>query len=155
MLQWCRPSQVGSLLFCVGCLMQGHQALAEKHDRAFRTPVHFLATGTSIHLGIGNSEDVYLAAIVVAPRSPEEALIRLVDDYAPYQMALSSEALKSGVTLRLRRDRTCDVAYGQMILRTAPGDPEALLPGRMGYVPLLPRRVESREIVPCYRTVRR
>lgn len=66
-------------------------------------------------------------------------LVRLVDYYARYPCAPSSKEVWTGLTLRLRRDRAFDVAYGHMVLRAAPGDPKAILPEAFEYHFLLPR----------------
>lgn len=118
--------------------------------------VRFLATSTSVHDGDGQWEDVYLAAVLPASSSGG-FLVRLVDDYPSYRASLPREELTSGavVALRLRRDPGCDRPYGEIPLRTAPGEPLAVFPARLGFQPALPNPVEPSQILPCYRTVRR
>jgi hypothetical protein len=127
---------------------------------AGRTPflkahVHFLATSTSVHSGLGTNQDVYL--VEVTPHGADETILaRLIDEYPPYRATLSSKLLTSpeGATLKIRRDRACDISFAQMPLRTAPGDPMAILPERLGFQPRLSNPVEPKEVLPCYRTVR-
>lgn len=130
-------------------------ASTARHPPTLKARVRFLATGTSIHSGLGTSQDVYLVDLM--PRGSGEAILaRLIDEYPPYRVALSSEILKpsEGTTLKVRRDDTCDTAFGLMPLRTAPGDPMAILPNRLGYQPHLSNSVRPEENLPCYRVVR-
>lgn len=97
--------------------------------------------------------DVYLAEIVLHKGS-EPVLARLVDEYNNLDAPISVVALTSatGATLRVRRDRQCDMPYAQMQLRTAPGDPMAILHERLGYQPQLSQTPQPTELLPCYRT---
>jgi len=132
----------------VGMAAAGHTPVLKAH-------VHFLATSTSVHSGLGRNQDVYL--VELTPHGADETiLVRLIDEYPPYRATLSSNFLTSpeGATLKIRRDRTCDTAFAKIPLRTAPGDPMAILPERLGFQPRLSNPVEPKEILPCYRTVR-
>jgi hypothetical protein len=101
------------------------------------------------------NQDVYLAEIVPVTEG-EPAFLRLVDEYPYYIPPLSHDALISvtGTTLRVQRDAQCDLPYGSLLLRTAPGDQLAIFPAKLSYKPQLRRAPEPDQMVPCYRTVR-
>jgi hypothetical protein len=122
--------------------------------RASKMHVHFLATSTSVREHLGQSQDVYLIEITTENDGP--VLARLVDQYPPYGAPLSSEVLTSstGTTLKITRDRMCDIGFAQMPLRTAPGDPMAILAESLGFRPRLARAIAPSEVLPCYRTVK-
>lgn len=130
-------------------------AIAAVHVHSVKAHLHFLATSTSVHSELGTNQDIYLAEITL-PRSDETILVRLIDEYPPYRLTLSSEILSSpdGAVLKVRRDKMCDRALTQMPLRTAPGDPLAILPQRLRYQPQLPGSIDPEMVLPCYRTVR-
>lgn len=132
-------------------------ARGQRQERAFKTTVRFLATSTSFHTDLGESQDVYLVSVALDPQSGEWTLARLVDEFPPYRTALPSRDLQSGspMRLRVRRDASCDLVYAQMRLRTAPGDPMAILPEPLGFTPALDEYPRPTELLPCYRTVRR
>jgi hypothetical protein len=123
--------------------------------RPIKAHVHFLATSTCVRGTRGMNEDVYLAEIATQPDS-DAKLVRLVDEYLNYRPALLAESLtsKEGTTLRITRDTRCDLPYSRMLLRTAPGDPMAVIPVKLSYKPQLLRTPEPDEILPCYRTAR-
>ena len=102
------------------------------------------------------SEDVYLAEVEFPRRGGEEVLARVVDDYAAYEGPISSDTLKSAhyAQFRLLRDATCDRVFADMPLRTAPGDPTALLLVPLQFQPELPQSVQPQQILPCYRVAR-
>ena len=133
------------------------RAIRRSKNPILKAQVRFLATSTSIHAGIGRKQDVYLVEITQPGFSGQSTLARLIDDYPPYRVAIPREQLTSElpVSFRLRRDRTCDASFALIPLRTAPGDPMAILPERLGFEPALPRPVRPDEALPCYRTVRR
>lgn len=126
------------------------------HSGSLIAEVRFLATSTSVRSGYYDSEDIYLAQVEFTRRGESPAFARLVDDYAPSVRPISPDILKSlePTRLRLRRDKSCDVAYDDMPLRAAPGDPIAILPAKLGYLPKLPEAVQPEQILPCYRIVR-
>ena len=126
-----------------------------KSPKYIRAQVHFLATSTSTRSSFGDNYDNYLIAIKTVDGSGPE-LARLEDIYPPYQSALPEKILKSSgsVKLKVKRDRSCDVAYGDMPLRTAPGDPAAILPERLGYHPLLAKVPDAKVVLSCFRVVR-
>lgn len=128
---------------------------AVRRPHPTKAQVHFLATSTSVHSGLGTSQDVYLVEVAQRGRG-ETILARLIDEYPPYRVALSSDILTSteGVSLKIKRDQTCDIAFGLMPLRTAPGDQMAILPMRLDFQPRLSNPVHPDNILPCYRTVR-
>lgn len=117
--------------------------------------MRFLATSTSVHSALGTNQDVYLAEITLRG-SNETTLARLIDEYPPYRVMLSDDFLSSadGITLKVRRDKMCDRALTKMPLRTAPGDPLAILPQRLRYQPQLSYSIDPEVVLPCYRTVR-
>jgi hypothetical protein len=84
-------------------------------------------------------------------------LIRLVDTYPNEWPPLSREVLKSdaGTVLPVKRDAECDRPFGEMLLRTAPGDPMAILQERLGYRPPLDWTPAPGTVLPCYRVLRR
>lgn len=130
-------------------------ALASGHSHSLKANVQFLATSTAVHTGVGTSQDVYLV-IITMRRSNEAILARLVDEFPPYRTVLSSEVLTSadGSSLKIRRDATCDRAFRQIPLRTAPGDPIGILPERLGFHPSVLDRLGPEAVLPCYRTER-
>ena len=125
------------------------------HPRQFKARTRFLATSTCIRGTWGFNLDVYLAEIVPHHKA-EPVLVQLIDEYRNLDPPLAYEALTSpsGTTLRIRRDRQCDMPYAQIQLRTAPGDPTAILFERLGYQPQLPKTPEPHELIPCYRIAR-
>ena len=126
-----------------------------KSPKYMRAHVRFLATSTSTRSSIGENYDVYLIKIKTAD-GPGPEFARLEDIYPPYQTALPEAILRSSgwVQLKVKRDRNCDVAFGEMPLRTAPGDPSAILNERLGYRPHLTEPPGAAQVLPCFRTVR-
>ena len=126
------------------------------HKRGQKARVRFPATSTLVRGTWGQNEDTYLAELSLS-HDTESALVRLVDAYPNEAPPLSREELTSqpGTVLRVNRDSQCDRPFAQMLLRTAPGDPMAILPERLGYRPPMDRTPEPNELLPCYRTVRR
>lgn len=140
-----------ALLMTMAC----STASAWRHERGQRVRVRFLSTSTLIRGTFGQNEDVYFAQVFTR-HGDEPYLIRLVDAYPNEAPTLSFAVLISdaGMLLRIRRDQQCDRAFGEMLLRTAPGDPMAILPERLGYRPPLKRTPVPETILPCYRTAR-
>jgi hypothetical protein len=118
--------------------------------------VRFLATSTVIRTWGAPNEDTYLAELTFIPKD-DPLVVRLIDSYPNVASPLSKGTLASaeGQILKVRRDMNCDRTYGKMILRTAPGDPMAILPERLGYQPSMNPAPASEMILPCYRIVRR
>jgi hypothetical protein len=141
-----------SLLIIVTC----STAFAWTHKKGQKARVTFLATSTLIRGTFGPNEDTYLAELSL-DKDSEHVLIRLIDAYPNEAPPLSQQDLiaPSGITLRVRRDFECDRPYGQMIIRTAPGDPMAILPVRLEFQPQLERVPSSNARLPCYRIARR
>jgi hypothetical protein len=125
------------------------------HLRPFKAHTHFLATSTCIRGTWGLNRDVYLAEIMPDKQS-EILLVRLIDEYRNLDPPLSVDTLTSatGTTMKIRRDAQCDIPYVQMQLRTAPGDPMAILHERLRYQPQLGRTPAPTDIIPCYRNIR-
>lgn len=126
------------------------------HKSEQKAKVHFLATSTFIRGTWGWNKDIYLAQILL-PKENEATLVRLVDAYPNEFPPLSREVQisQSGTFLRVERDSECDLPFGQMLLRTAPGDPMAILPTRLDYRPQLPKTPAPNDVLPCYRTLRK
>lgn len=118
--------------------------------------MRFLATSTSVRSSIGESQDVYLVEIGFSRSSAGSSIGCLIDEYPPYRASISRIMLRSetAMTLRVRRDHQCDRAYVAMPIRTAPGDPMAILPVPLSFSRVLPHAVQPDDILPCYRTVR-
>lgn len=136
--------------------MTATTAGAWPHRHGQKARVRFLATSTLIRGTWGPNEDTYLAQLLL-PKQNETVLVRLVDAYPNEWPPLARDILRSdaGTLLAVKRDAECDRPFGEILLRTAPGDPMALLPERLGYQPLLDRTPASGTILPCYRVLRR
>lgn len=143
-------------VIAIGLVLLGTIPLCgQPHARIQRLQVHFLATSTSIHGKEAGSEDVYL--VELTDENGRIGLARLVDQYPDYRLPLSRAAISSseGQHLQLLRDPACDVALKNLPLRTAPGDPVAVLPERLRFEPNLPPNVAQDAPLPCFRVVRK
>ena len=122
-----------------------------------RALVCFVATSTSIHDSYSGSEDVFLAEAQIGRNTTPPILIKLVDQYPVYRVPISPQILRSttGTWLHLRRDPECDVSFFEMPLRTAPGDPTAILAEPLVFRPQLPLSTTPDAILSCYHVVRR
>jgi hypothetical protein len=131
-------------------------AAGQRHAHVLKAQVHFLATSTSVHSGEGQNQDIYLIELMGSAPGGRPTFARLVDEYPSYRAALARSTLvsESSRVFRLRRDPDCDGLITQMPLRTAPGDPAAVLPERLDYRPDLPSAVPPDTLLPCYRLVR-
>jgi hypothetical protein len=127
-----------------------------KSFHPFKAHTRFVATSTCIRGTWRFNLDVYLAEIL-SKKGSETVLARLIDEYGNLEAPISVSALTSatGTYLRVKRDRQCDMPYAQIQLRTAPGDPMAILHERLGYEPQLSKVPQPNEVMSCYRTVRR
>jgi hypothetical protein len=139
------------LFIAVSASMAG----AWPHKHGHKVRVRFLATGTLVRGTWGQNEDTYLAELSLS-HDTESVLVRMVDAYPNEAPPLSHAVLtsNSGTVLRVRRDSECDRPYAQMLLRTAPGDPMAILRERLNYVPQLDRTMDPKALLPCYRIAR-
>jgi hypothetical protein len=136
-------------------ILPGIIAAKTPQSRPLKVRVHFLATAASLRETWGTNEDTYLAEI--APHGGSiPVLVQLIDEYLTFEPPLSFDSLTSttGTALRIIRDARCDIPYSQMQLRTAPGDPKALLHERLNYQPRVDERPQADTILPCYRTIR-
>jgi len=117
--------------------------------------VRFLAASTLLRFTIGQNQDSYLAELSFKGQEAG-ALVRLIDAYPSYAPPLSNETLRSrhGIAMRVSRDPVCDIRFGDLLLRAAPGDPVGIVPGKLVYSPQLERMPARDDIIPCYRTVR-
>lgn len=132
-------------------------ATAATHSlHSSRALVRFVATSTSIRSSYAGSEDVFLAEASFGKEAESPILVKLVDRYPPYKAPIKLETLVSppGTWLHLRRDVECDVALSAMPLRTAPGDPTAVLAESLVFRPQLPPSAKPDSMLPCYRIVR-
>lgn len=139
------------LFIAVSASMAG----AWPHKRGHKVQVRFVATSTLVRGTWGQNEDIYLAELSLS-HDTESVLVRLIDAYPNEAPPLSREILMSdsGILLRVRRDSECDRPSAQMLLRTAPGDPMAILLERLEYEAPSDRKPNPERILPCYRTVR-
>jgi len=128
---------------------------AWRHKSWQNARVRFLATSTLIRIWGGPNEDTYLAQLTFMPND-DPLVVRLVDSYPNLALPLPRVALTSedGSIVKVRRDMSCDRPYSKIILRTAPGDPMAILPERLGYLPSMDQTPTPEMILPCYRVVR-
>lgn len=128
---------------------------ARPHKHGQKAWVRFLANSTLIRSTWAQNEDTYLAQVEFR-RDDEKILVRLVDAYPNETVPLSIDMLTAdaGTVLRVVRDRRCDRPYGEMSLRTAPGDTMAILLQPLHYRPHLNATPAPDAILPCYRTVR-
>lgn len=138
------------------CSCSPLRASPGRREQIVRAQIHFLAESTLWRTTAGQNEDSYLADLSSRAKSGE-CLIRLVDTYPAFAPPLSGDLLKSerGATLRVRRDPDCDIRYGHLLLRAAPGDLIGILPVKLIYSPKLDSDPGPSAIIPCYRTVRR
>lgn len=125
------------------------------HKPGQKALVRFLATSTVIHSAAGSNEDTYLAELTLAPQEVP-LLARLIDSFPSAASPLSKEVLISpkGSVLRVVRDTSCDRPYSKIILRTAPGDPMAIMREPLSYQPPMDTIPAPDTILPCYRLVR-
>jgi hypothetical protein len=132
-------------------------ALARRPDKPIKAEIRFLADSTIVRSGYGENEDIYLVMLTAKRGESKAVLARLVDRYPPSGAPISSEALASEEATRfqVRRDRRCDIAYGDLVLRTRPGDPFAILPEKLGFKPELSTPTDPGDVLPCYRVVRK
>ncbi len=116
--------------------------------------VRFVAQSMSFRTTWAYSEDVYLVEIHPS-KNGQPYYGKLLDAYQglgrplPLQMVTS----KSPITMKIARDSSCDVRYGNMLIRSAPGDPVALLPGKFTYESSETKSIPKDTMIPCYRTV--
>jgi hypothetical protein len=147
-------TQMIYLAIIVAVLTTSVEAWAHKNGQ--KALVRFLATSTVIHSAAGGSnEDTYLAELTLAPQGAP-LLTRLIDSYPSAASALSKEVLTSanGSELRVVRDMSCDRPYSKIILRTAPGNPMAIMREPLGYQPAMLTIPAPDTVLPCYRLVR-
>lgn len=148
-----RASQIGTIFVVMTLAAAGAGAWPHQHGQKAR--VHFLAISTVIRGTWGPNEDTYLAQLLFLKQN-EVVLVRLVDANPNECPPLAQEVLTSdaGALFPVKRDAECDRPFGELLLRTAPGDPMAILPERLGYRPPLERMPMLETILPCYRVLR-
>jgi hypothetical protein len=131
-----RLSQTAAALWMITTIAVS--AGAWPHKQGEKALVRFLATSTLFRTTRGTNEDAYLAEMK-RPKKNERILVRLMDAYPNRFAPLSRAVLQSpsGTVLIVKRDIECDRPFGQILLRTAPGDPMAILPERMSYTPAM------------------
>ena len=131
------------------------QANAWPHKLGKKARVTFVAAGTLIRGTWGQNEDTYLVSLVFS-KGTEPVLARLVDTYPNEWPSISFDALTApgGTVMRVKRDPRCDVLFGQMPLRAAPGDLMAVLPVKLTYRPQLERLPPPNAVLPCYHRMR-
>lgn len=149
--------RVSAICLTATMILSGLYATAStRRGKPERRTVVFLATGSLVRGTVGYNEDTYLAEFVPASGN-DRMIIRLVDDYPNYAPPLSAEVLTSGTgtALKVKRDKECDVPYFAMPLRTAPGDPMAIIPEKLSFRPKLDPPIDLTTVLECYRVVRR
>jgi hypothetical protein len=129
---------------------------AQARTRVEKAHVRFLATSTLVRGTYGYNQDVFLVELRFTAHG-ESLLAQLIDEYPNLSPPLAARDLRSpsGIVFWVRRDAKCDLPYGEVLLRTAPGDPMALLHERLGYQPHLEKTPQPDEILPCCRTAKR
>lgn len=140
----------------IALVLSANVAGAWHRKRGEKVQIHFLATSTLIRNTWGQNEDTYLAQLLF-PKQNEAVLVRLVDVYPNEWPPISRDVLisQSATPIRVKRDSGCDLPFSQMLLRTAPGDPLAILPERLRYVPVMDKMPAMGKNIPCYRILRR
>jgi hypothetical protein len=127
-------------------------AWARHGSRAVKANVRFVAASTFLRGTWGLNQDTYLAEMTISSRRDEPFLVRLVDEYPNELPALAHNVVTSpsGTTLRVLRDNECDRPFHQMLIRTAPGDPLAILLEPLSYQPhleIIPHRTRSCHVI--------
>jgi len=147
-------AKVGMIVLLAGVSSSPLKAWPHKHGH--KVQVRFLATSTLVRGTWAQNEDTYLAELNLS-HGTESVLVRLVDAYPNEAPPLSREVLtsQSGTALRVNRDAECDRPFGEMPLRTAPGDPMAILLEPLSYHPPLHWTPATGMILPCYQILRR
>jgi len=123
---------------------------------AHKARMGFLATSTLTRGTWGRNEATYLAELTFTPESDPLSICLVGSDgneVPPLPRAVLNSA--SGTTSKVRCDSDCDRPYGELILRTTPSDPMAIVHERPQYQPRMDRKPRPIDILPCYRTVRR
>ena len=129
-------------------------SFAAKRPQSLKLNARFLATSTSVHSSVGENQDVYL--IETSPTSPgsDRTLARLIDEYPAFRGATALPTASATAMLTVWQDHSCELPFGQMPLRTPPGDPSAVLNEPLHYRAALPLFVNPGAPLPCYRVVR-
>lgn len=147
-------ARVASIVLIIAMLSSGTaEAWPRKHRQ--KVQVRFLADSTLIRGTWGPNEDTYLAELHWPHE--ETLLVRLVDTYPNEVPPLPHSILASDSETKLyvKRDDLCDLPFSRLILRAAPGDPAAILPGSPSYTPVMSQLLQPETILPCYRVWRR
>ena len=139
------------------CLIGTPLALAGRHDKPIKAKVRFLADSTIVRSSYGENQDVYLVTLTAGLGDSSAVVARLIDRYPPSGAPISPEvlALEQTTIFRVHRDHQCDIAYRDLVLRTRPGDPFAILPERLGFKPEMSTPIGPGHVLPCYRVVRK
>lgn len=150
------PSRIAAILLFFALTAGTAGAWPWRHRQGIKIKVRFLASSTFIRGTWGWNEDTYLAQLLL-PRQNETVLVRLVDAYPNEWPPLSHAILMSdtGTFLAVKRDAECDQPFGEILLRTAPGDLMAILPVRLSYRPPLKQTPALETMLPCYRILQR
>jgi hypothetical protein len=129
---------------------------AKAIDKPGKYFVRFAAISTAVHSTWFGSQDVYLVELKSGRRGTP-FLAKLVDEYPDYEGALPRPLLTSNgrLLIRVRRDFSCDVRYGNMPKRAAPEDQLAVFREPKKFAPNLQAPVADDFVVPCYRLFRK
>jgi hypothetical protein len=133
----CRKYQsrlCGIALVAALTLGSGAIAGAWPHRDGQIARVQFVATSNLFRTTWGMNEDSFLAVLAFR-KSGEKVLVRLIDSYPNRFAPLTHAVLQSqeGTDMRVKRDVECDRTFGEIKLRTAPGDLMAILPEQFSY----------------------
>ncbi len=139
----------------IAITLVGNPAGAWPHHHGQKVRVRFLANSTLLRGTWGMNQDTYLAQLSF-PKQSAPVFARLMDVYPNGWPPLARNVLKSntGTILRVQRDEDCDRPFGEMLLRTAPGDLLAILPERLQYQLNLEDQPTPDSILPCYKVIR-
>lgn len=136
-------------------LLTGYSTFAGAASRIHpkKARVRFIATSSLYRTTWGMNEDIYLGELTFTKRENEQVFARVINQYSNWEPPIPAAVLKSesGMPLYLLRDANCDVPYAQMPLRTAPGDPMAVMQERLSYQPRLKNAPAPGDVLPCYR----
>ena len=146
------PSAVATcVVAALCCPIPLHGLVGDRPSKFF---VHFVATSTVVRSDWSGNQDVYLVELK-AKSGGTPFLAKLVDEYPGYGSAIPRRLLLSdgASLLKVKRDPECDVRYAVMPKRAAPGDPKAIIPAPMTFVPNTYPQVDPDFEVKCFRLV--
>lgn len=117
--------------------------------------IRFVASSTFVRGTWGLNEDTYLVELRNS-RSGSAFLALLIDTYPneappiPYDVVTANKE----TAIRVRRNTKCDRQFGDIQLRSAPGDRSTLLPEKLIYKLQISIEPARDAIIPCFYTLR-